>query len=100
MEIPKDLLWPSIYQEDEEAHDIWHDLIGIPEERIIRLEKRTTSGNMGQARAARVRRFISTAARNTDAASRIANRVATAIVFMEIWNNVFSQFKQFGERKI
>ena len=39
MEIPKDLLWPSIYQEDEEAHDIWHDLIGIPEERIIRLGK-------------------------------------------------------------
>ena len=32
-------LWVSIYLDDDEAHDIWHDVIGLPEDRIVRLGK-------------------------------------------------------------
>ncbi|MBQ1217436.1 MAG: alanine--tRNA ligase, partial [Clostridia bacterium] len=31
MEIPENLLWPSIYEGDEEAFRIWKDKIGVPE---------------------------------------------------------------------
>ena len=35
--LPKDKLWASVYTEDDEAYDIWHNKVGIPEERMIRL---------------------------------------------------------------
>ncbi|MGC9074284.1 MAG: alanine--tRNA ligase [Candidatus Bipolaricaulaceae bacterium] len=37
--LPKERLWVSVYEEDEEAYAIWRDLIGIPPERIVRLGK-------------------------------------------------------------
>lgn len=39
MEIPKDRLWVSIYLDDDEAFQIWHEKIGLPEGRIVRLGK-------------------------------------------------------------
>lgn len=37
--IPREKLWVSVYEEDEEAYAIWRDVIGIPPERIARLGK-------------------------------------------------------------
>jgi len=37
--IPAERLWVSVFQEDDEAYGIWHDRIGIPNERIARLGK-------------------------------------------------------------
>ena len=39
LSLPKDRLWVSVYEEDEEAYAIWRDVIGIPPERIVRLGK-------------------------------------------------------------
>lgn len=39
MEIPKEKLWVSIYEDDDEAFDIWNKEIGIHSDRIIRLGK-------------------------------------------------------------
>lgn len=35
--IPKDKLWITVYQDDDEAYDIWADDIGVPRERIARI---------------------------------------------------------------
>ncbi|MBB5425019.1 alanyl-tRNA synthetase [Paraburkholderia sp. JPY158] len=35
--LPKDKLWVTVYQEDDEAHDIWAKEVGVPAERIIRI---------------------------------------------------------------
>jgi len=35
--LPKDSLWVTVYAEDDEAYDIWHKVIGIPAERIVRI---------------------------------------------------------------
>ncbi|PMQ01445.1 MAG: alanine--tRNA ligase [Dictyoglomus sp. NZ13-RE01] len=37
--LPKDLLWISVYEEDDEAFEIWNKTMGIPKERIVRLGK-------------------------------------------------------------
>lgn len=37
---PTDQIWVSIYEEDDEAFDIWKKSIGIPENKIIRLGKK------------------------------------------------------------
>ena len=35
--LPKDKLWVTVYQEDDEAYDIWSKEVGVPTERIIRI---------------------------------------------------------------
>ena len=45
-------LYPSIYENDEEAFQIWNQEVGIPADRIFRFGKRTTSGSMAPAPAA------------------------------------------------
>ena len=35
--LEKSRLWVTVYQTDDEAHDIWKDQIGVPEDRIIRI---------------------------------------------------------------
>lgn len=35
--LPKDKLWVSIYQEDDESAKLWSELVGVPDERIVRL---------------------------------------------------------------
>lgn len=37
--IEESKLWVSIYLDDDEAYDIWHDVIGLPADRIVRLGK-------------------------------------------------------------
>ena len=36
-QLPKDRLWVTVYAEDDEAFDIWHKVIGLPAERVIRI---------------------------------------------------------------
>ncbi|WP_322994714.1 alanine--tRNA ligase [Castellaniella sp.] len=35
--LPKEKLWVTVYHEDDEAHDIWAQQVGVPTERIIRI---------------------------------------------------------------
>lgn len=35
--LPKEKLWVTVYETDQEAYDIWHQQIGVPAERIIRI---------------------------------------------------------------
>ncbi len=39
LEMPADRLYPSVYEEDDEAYAIWRDVVGVPEERLTRLGK-------------------------------------------------------------
>ena len=35
--LPKEKLWVTVYAEDDEAYDIWRDVVGVPAERIVRI---------------------------------------------------------------
>ena len=37
LKLPADKLWVTVYAEDDEAYDIWHNDIGVPKDRIIRI---------------------------------------------------------------
>lgn len=47
MELPKDKLWVSIYQDDEEAFAIWSQSVGVPADRIVRLGKKDNFWEIG-----------------------------------------------------
>ncbi|MBK6788296.1 MAG: alanine--tRNA ligase [Betaproteobacteria bacterium] len=36
-ELPAEKLWATVYAEDDEAYDIWKNVIGLPAERIVRI---------------------------------------------------------------
>ena len=58
-------LYPSVYQEDDEAFKIWNEEIGIAPERIFRFGKEDNSGNMVQVHVAHVLKSIMTEGKNT-----------------------------------
>ena len=37
LKLPTEKLWVTVYAEDDEAFDIWHNDIGVPKERIVRI---------------------------------------------------------------
>jgi alanyl-tRNA synthetase len=37
MALPKDKLWVTVYQDDDEAYAIWANEVGVPKERIVRI---------------------------------------------------------------
>ena len=45
--LPADKLWASVYLDDDEAYDLWHTRIGIPESRMIRLGEEENFWAMG-----------------------------------------------------
>src|SRR5690606_12523770 len=47
MEVPKDRLWVSVYREDDDVARIWHEEIGVPQERIVRLGKEDNFWEIG-----------------------------------------------------
>lgn len=42
--LPAERLWATIYQDDDEAFNLWRDMIGVPERKIVRLGKRIIFG--------------------------------------------------------
>lgn len=45
--LPPDKLWVTIYLDDDESFDIWHQVVGVPAERIVRLGKDTNFWEIG-----------------------------------------------------
>jgi alanyl-tRNA synthetase len=37
LKLPTERLWVTVYAEDDEAYDIWHNDVGIPKDRIVRI---------------------------------------------------------------
>ncbi len=37
LKLPTEKLWVTVYAEDDEAYDIWHNDVGVPRERIVRI---------------------------------------------------------------
>ncbi len=47
LKMPEDKLWVTIYENDEEVFDLWHNMIGLPEEKIVRLGKEDNFWEIG-----------------------------------------------------
>ncbi|MBZ0155898.1 MAG: alanine--tRNA ligase [Alphaproteobacteria bacterium] len=45
--LPKERLWATVYERDDEAENLWHELTGIPRDRIVRLGEKDNFWQMG-----------------------------------------------------
>ncbi len=96
LEIPAELLWPSIYEEDEEAFVIWKDKIGVPEEHIVRLGKADNFWEHGSGPCGPCSEIYFDRGLKYGCGSPDCKPGCDCDRFMEIWNNVFSQFNNDG----
>ena len=46
--LPADLLWITVFREDDEAEKIWTEKIGVPRERIVRMDEKDNFWQMGE----------------------------------------------------
>ena len=97
MEIPEDKLWPSVYESDDEAYAIWRDKIGVPEERIIRLGKEDNFWEHGTGPCGPCSEIYFDRGEKYGCGSPDCKPGCDCDRYMEIWNNVFSQFNNDGK---
>lgn len=96
MEIPADLLWPSIYENDDEAYAIWHDRIGVPAEHIVRLGKEDNFWEHGSGPCGPCSEIYFDRGEKYGCGKPDCRPGCDCDRYMEIWNNVFSQFDNDG----
>ena len=96
LEIPKDLLWPSIYENDEEAYEIWVNKIGVDPSHVVRLGKADNFWEHGSGPCGPCSEIYFDRGLKYGCGSPDCKPGCDCDRFMEIWNNVFSQFNNDG----
>ena len=96
LEIPADLLWPSVYEKDDEAYNIWKDKIGVREDHIVRLGKADNFWEHGSGPCGPCSEIYFDRGEKYGCGSPNCRPGCDCDRYMEIWNNVFSQFNNDG----
>ena len=94
--IDKDRLYPSIYQDDDEAFDIWHKKIGIPEDRIFRFGKEDNFWEHGAGPCGPCSEIYYDRGEKYGCGKPGCTVGCDCDRYMEVWNNVFTQFENDG----
>ncbi len=91
---PKEKLWVSIYKDDEEAYEIWYNLIGIPDHKIIRLGEEDNLWKVGPTGPCGPCSEIYIDL-GTERASNTGGGVGVdGDRYLELWNLVFMQYNR------
>ena len=90
-------LYPSIYEEDDEAFEIWNKEIGIPAERIFRFGKADNFWEHGAGPCGPCSEIYYDRGEKYGCGSSDCTVGCECDRYMEIWNNVFTQFENDGE---
>ncbi len=97
LEIPADLLWPSVYEQDDEAYDIWIKEVGVPAERVVKMGKADNFWEHGSGPCGPCSEIYFDRGEKYGCGSPDCRPGCDCDRYMEIWNNVFSQFDNDGK---
>ena len=92
-----DRLYPSVYLEDDEAFNIWRDVVGIPEDRIYRMGKEDNFWEHGSGPCGPCSEVYYDRGEAFGCGSPDCKPGCDCDRYMEVWNNVFTQFDNDGE---
>lgn len=92
-----DRLYPSVYQDDDEAFEIWNKVMGIPAERIFRFGKADNFWEHGAGPCGPCSEIYYDRGEKYGCGSPDCTVGCDCDRYMEIWNNVFTQFDNDGE---
>lgn len=94
--IDPDRLYPSIYEDDDEAFEIWNKEIGIPAERIFRFGKEDNFWEHGSGPCGPCSEIYYDRGEEYGCHKPGCTVGCDCDRYMEVWNNVFSQFNNDG----
>ena len=89
-------MYPTVYENDDEAWDIWTKVIGVPEERMTRLGKKDNFWEHGAGPCGPCSEIHYDRGEEFGCGKPDCRPGCDCDRFMEVWNNVFSQFDNDG----
>ncbi len=95
--LPADRLYPSVYENDDEAFDIWNHEIGIAPERIFRFGKEDNFWEHGSGPCGPCSEIYYDRGEKYGCGKPGCTVGCDCDRYMEIWNNVFTQFDNDGK---
>ena len=95
--LEEDRLYPSIYENDEEAFEIWNKEIGIPAENIFRFGKKDNFWEHGAGPCGPCSEVYYDRGEKYGCGDPNCTVGCECDRYMEVWNNVFSQFDNDGQ---
>ena len=90
-------LYPSVYEEDDEAFDIWNKEIGVPADRIFRFGKEDNFWEHGAGPCGPCSEIYYDRGEKYGCGKTGCTVGCDCDRYMEVWNNVFTQFENDGE---
>lgn len=96
LKMPADKLWATIYTDDDEAYDVWVNEIGIDPSHIVRLGKEDNFWEHGQGPCGPCSEIHFDRGEKYGCGKPDCAPGCDCDRYMEVWNNVFSQFNNDG----
>ena len=96
LEIPADLLYISVYEDDDEAWDIWTKQVGIPEDHMVRFGKEDNFWEHGSGPCGPCSEIYFDRGPEHGCGKPDCKVGCDCDRYMEVWNLVFSQFDSDG----
>lgn len=94
LSIPVDRLWVSIYEEDDEAFEIWSKDVGLPAERIVRMGKKDNFWEHGTGPCGPCSEIYFDRGGSIGCGEPDCKVGCECDRFIEVWNLVFTQFNK------
>jgi len=99
--LPASKLWISVYLDDDEAYNIWHKSIGVPNERIIRLGEKDNFWSMGDTGpCGPCSEILIDRGESYSCNSPDCKAGCECDRYLEIWNLVFMQYNRDADGKM
>ncbi len=92
LKMPKEKLWATIYENDDEAFEIWRDVIGMPEEKIVRLGKDDNFWEIGLGPCGPCSEIYYDRGPEWGCGKPDCKPGCDCDRYLEFWNHVFTQF--------
>ncbi len=92
-----DRLYPSVYEEDDEAFAIWNEEMGIPKERIFRFGKEDNFWEHGAGPCGPCSEIYYDRGEKYGCGKPGCTVGCDCDRYIEVWNNVFTQFENDGQ---
>ena len=90
-------MYPTVYENDDEAWDIWTKVIGVPEDHMTRLGKKDNFWEHGAGPCGPCSEIHYDRGEEFGCGKPGCRPGCDCDRFMEVWNNVFSQFNNDGQ---
>ncbi|MBN1882066.1 MAG: alanine--tRNA ligase [Deltaproteobacteria bacterium] len=95
MKLPTDKLWVTVFRDDDEAYEIWRDIIHVPEERIVRMGEKDNFWAMGDTGpCGPCSEIIIDQGEEMSCGPDCGLETCDCDRYLELWNLVFMQFNR------